>query len=95
MTEPAGVSNTDGPAVTLSANRVLNVVVGVCLIIGSVLWTMYWGFVALLPSSFGADGGGRVLVSGGLVLGLIVLVVGISVVRGRSQVVEAGLPGVL
>lgn len=59
------------------------VALGVVAIIASVLWTLLWGALALAASAFGGDTSGWVIVSAALAFGVLVFVLGVSLVRGR------------
>ena len=68
----------------MTIGRITTVALGVFLIVVSVLWALFWGAVASLVSTFGGSDGGWVLISGALVLGILVFVLGVSLVRGRN-----------
>lgn len=53
------------------------------MIVASVLWTLLWGLLALAASTFGGDTTGWVVASVALALGVLVFVLGVSLVRGR------------
>jgi uncharacterized RDD family membrane protein YckC len=56
---------------------------GSFLIVCSSLWLALCGFMALLASGFGIDAAGWAILSAAVVAGSLVLVVGVSVLRGR------------
>lgn len=64
--------------------RVGSVAFGTLVIVASVLWTLFWGAVALLAWAFDGDTSGWVITSGALAAGVLVFVGGISLVRGRQ-----------
>lgn len=64
--------------------RAVPVTLGIVAIIMAILWVLFWSAVALFASAFGGDDtSGWVIVSVALVAGVLVLVLGVSLVRGR------------
>jgi hypothetical protein len=49
-----------------------------------VLWLVFWGFVALIATGFGGDAGGWAILTASLIAGVLGVVLGISLVRGRG-----------
>jgi hypothetical protein len=67
-----------------TARRGGRVALGIAVIVAGVLWTLLWGVVALMAWTFGGDTSGWVIGSAALALGVLVCVLGISLVRGRQ-----------
>lgn len=71
---------------TVSTTCVLRISLGLCVLVGAALWTLVWGLVALLVFSE-IETGGEVAtfagVSGAVALGLVGIVLGAALARGR------------
>jgi hypothetical protein len=64
--------------------RAVPVALGIIAIIVAVLWVLFWGAVVLAAWAFGGDDAtGWVIVGVSLVAGVLVFVLGVSLVRGR------------
>jgi hypothetical protein len=57
---------------------------GVCLMIGSVLWALFWGVVALLGDTSASDRESWVIVGAALSVGVLGVVLGINVARKKN-----------
>ncbi|MDP9225232.1 MAG: hypothetical protein M3P18_15580 [Actinomycetota bacterium] len=58
---------------------------GVCLVVGSVLWALSWGVIALLADTYGSDLQAWVIVGAALSVGVLGVVLGINVARHRNM----------
>ncbi len=69
----------------LHRQRFEDVVIGVILIGAGGIWTLLWGYVALLASGFGIDAFFWVIIAACLAVGIYVFFLGISFVRGSPS----------
>ena len=67
------------------AQRIKDIVIGLILIGVGGLWTLGWGIVAALASTFGGEALGWVMVAAALAVGIYVFFLGISFVRGSPS----------